>query len=85
MKTRSVLHTPLMSARRQPDFWDWTPEVSDRKDQESHIFYKNIADNYCKRKGNGCHKEDDQAEYDDEEHEVIVVEDVTICCCDTDL
>ena len=84
-----------MNARRQQDFWDWTPEVSDRKNQESHIFSQkhfhsieptlNISDNYCKRKGNGCHKEDDQAEYDDEEHEVIVVEDVTICCCDTDL
>ena len=47
----------------------------------------NIADNYCKRKGNGCHKEEDQIDIDEdvEDDPGMLFEDITICCCDTDL
>ena len=84
-----------MSARRQPDFWDWTLEVSypslDHKIKTLHfhpiLLCMNISDNYCQRKGIGCHKEEDQIDIDEdvEDDPGMLIEDITICCCDTDL
>lgn len=74
-----------MSARRQQGFWDWTPEVSYLS--FSFNFTMNISDNYCQRKGIGCHKEEDQIDIDEdvEDDPGMLIEDITICCCDTDL
>ena len=38
-----------------------------------------IWDNYCKQKGNGCHKESKHV------YNGITFKDIKVCCCDTDL
>ena len=83
-----------MNARRQQDFWDWTQEVSYTPHPIRKLiltfssdFTMNISDNYCQRKGIGCHKEEDQIDIDEdvEDDPGMLFEDITICCCDTDL